>query len=42
MYTNKEKEDAEFLLRCCVFGVFALMAGMAALIILIVLAGGAT
>lgn len=42
MYTDKEKEDAEFLLRCCVFGVFALMAGMVALIILIVLAGGAT
>lgn len=42
MYTNKEKEDAEFLLRCCVFGIFALMVGMMVLIILAAIAGGIT
>lgn len=40
MYTKKEREDAEFLLRCCVFGVFALIIGMMALLIFIVIAGG--
>ena len=42
MYANKGEEDAEFLVRCCVFGVFALITGMVALIMLIILAGGAT
>lgn len=40
MYTNKEKEDAEFLLRCCVFGAFALIVGMMALLILAAIVGG--
>lgn len=42
MYTNKEKEDTEFLLRCCVFGIFALMAGMMALLMFAIIIGGAT
>lgn len=41
MYTKKEREDAEFLLRCCVFGLFALIGLMLAVLILAVIAGGA-
>lgn len=42
MYTNREKEDAEFLMRCCVFGLFALMGLIFAIILLAALSGGAT
>lgn len=39
---NQEHEDADFLMRCCVFGLFALMGLMLAVLLLAVLAGGAT
>lgn len=39
---NQEQEDAEFLMRCCVLGLFALMGLLLAVLILAVLAGGAT
>lgn len=39
---NQEKEDAEFLMRCCVFGLFALIGLMLAVLLLAVIAGGAT
>ena len=42
MYTNKEKEDAEFFMRCCVFGLFALIGLMFAVLLLAIMAGGAT